>query len=130
MGSFTAKNAQVIKLKTATYNPAKNTVTLTPKKPFALTRPVQLLVDGVPPSGLQDSLGRLIDGDHNGTAGGNAVALLRRGGATIDAAASVRFAKTQFLEPYAVDVLFQRDSLIALQHLARAARSNWQMAAR
>jgi len=47
-GSFTAKNAQVIKLKSAPYNPGNNMVTLTPKKPFALTKPVQLLVDGVP----------------------------------------------------------------------------------
>ena len=56
MGRSAAKNAQVIKLKSANYNPATNTVTLTPKKPFALTKPVQLLVDGVPPSGLARQL--------------------------------------------------------------------------
>jgi hypothetical protein len=52
----------------------------------------------------EDALGRLIDGDHNGTPGGNAVALLRRNGATISAAASVQSSKLQFIDPYAVDV--------------------------
>ena len=43
-GSFTAKNAKVIKLKSAVYSGSSNTVALTPTKPFALTKPVQLLV--------------------------------------------------------------------------------------
>jgi len=51
-GSFTAKNATVIKLASAVYDPASNTDTLTLKKPFSLSEPVQLLVDGIPPSGL------------------------------------------------------------------------------
>jgi cyclophilin family peptidyl-prolyl cis-trans isomerase len=87
-GSFTAKNAKVIKLKSAAYDSTDNTVILIPRKPFALTKPVQLQVSGLPPSGLQDSSGRFIDGDHNGTAGGNAVAILSRGGVTIDAMTS------------------------------------------
>src|SRR5262249_39225263 len=84
-GSFTARNAKVIKLKSAVYNPATNAVALTPRKPFSLTKPVQLQVIGVPPSGLQDGLGRLIDGDHNSQPGGNAVAVLSRGGAILSA---------------------------------------------
>src|SRR5262245_38058525 len=43
---------------------------------------------GPPPSGLQDGSGRLIDGDHNGTPGGNAVAVLSRHGASVEAIAS------------------------------------------
>ena len=35
-GLFTAKNARVIKLRTAAYDPASQTVVLTPRKPFAL----------------------------------------------------------------------------------------------
>jgi hypothetical protein len=58
-------------------------VTLTPIKPFALTKPVQLAVNGETPSGLQDSAGRLIDGNHDGLAGGNSVAVLRPRGATL-----------------------------------------------
>ena len=43
-GSFTAKNAKAIKLASAVYNAANNTVTLTPKKKFVLTKPVELVV--------------------------------------------------------------------------------------
>ena len=43
-GSYTAKNAKAIKLKSATYNPATDTVTIIPGKRFALTKPVQLVV--------------------------------------------------------------------------------------
>ncbi len=119
-GSFTAKHAQVIKLKSAVYNPATDSVTLTPKKAFALTKPVQLVVDGVPPSGLQDSYGRFID------AGKSATALLRRGGATITGA---RHAPTDsqrlLLKPAVVDGLLDHQSLhpIAVKHAARAARA-------
>jgi hypothetical protein len=80
-GSFTAKNARAIKLRSAVYDASKDTVILTLKKPLALSRPVELVVDGQPPSGLQDSFGRFIDG------GSDTVAVLRRGGATIEALA-------------------------------------------
>jgi uncharacterized protein YjdB len=86
-GSFTAKNAKVIKLKSAVFNSSLATVTLTPKKPFALTKPVQLVVNGLPPTGLEDSVGRLIDGNHDGQAGGSAVAVLRGKGVTLSAIA-------------------------------------------
>ena len=75
-GLYTAKNAGIIKLRSAVYNRSSNTVALTPKVPFSLTKPVQLLVYGTGDLGLQDAEGRLIDGDHNGTAGGNAIAIL------------------------------------------------------
>ena len=84
-GSYTAKNARVIKLSSAVYTGAKDTVALTPGKPFALTKPVQLLVYGTGPTALKDSDGRVIDGDHNGVAGGNALAILSKSGATITA---------------------------------------------
>ena len=58
--------------------------TLTPKKPFTLAKSVQLTVSGTGPSGLHDLYGRRIDGDHNGQAGNNAVAILSRNGVTID----------------------------------------------
>jgi hypothetical protein len=112
-GSFTAKNAKVVKLKSALYNQATGTVTLTPKKAFALTKPVQLLVYGTGASGLQDSNGRLIDGNHDGQAGGNAVALLSRGGVSISAVvyhpSDVR--PLQLLKPAAVDALLEPGDL-------------------
>ena len=61
------------------------TVTLVPKKPFALNKKVQLVINGEAPNGLQDSLGRLIDGNDDGQAGGNATAILSQKGATIAA---------------------------------------------
>ena len=83
-GSFTAKNSPVLKLRSAVFNPANDTVTITPKKAFALTKAVELTINGTAPSGLQDSTGQLIDGADNGTAGSNAVALIRRTGVTLN----------------------------------------------
>jgi hypothetical protein len=77
-GSFTAKNARTIALASAVYNVSTDSVTLVARKPFGLTKPVQLRVAGLLPSGLTDVLGRLIDGNHDGQAGGDAVAVLSR----------------------------------------------------
>jgi hypothetical protein len=83
-GSFTAKNAVVIKLRKASYSAASETVTLTLRKALALKKPVQLVVNGTPPSGLQDTLGRFLDG------GTSAVAILTKREVTIDAVAESR----------------------------------------
>jgi mucin-19 len=91
-GSFTAKNAGIIRLASAAYASAGNTVTLTPKKPFALTKTVQLVVSGTGATGLLDASGRLIDGDHNGQAGGNAIAYLSKRGVTVNAVELARAA--------------------------------------
>ena len=53
--SYTAQNAGIIKLKKAVYTASNNTVALTPKKPFALSKPVQVLVYGTGPTALQGS---------------------------------------------------------------------------
>jgi uncharacterized protein YjdB len=82
-GSFDAKNAAIIKVKSAVIGGANNTVKITPRQAFSLSKTVQFRVNGLPGTGLQDSLGRLIDGDHNGQPGGNAVALLSRKSVTI-----------------------------------------------
>jgi hypothetical protein len=83
-GSFTAKNAKSIKIKSAVYNPTSHQVILTPV-PFALSKPVELVVNGNAPKGLQDASGRLIDGNRDGKAGGNAVAIIKKGGVTMGA---------------------------------------------
>jgi cyclophilin family peptidyl-prolyl cis-trans isomerase len=76
-GSYTARNAVVVKLRSAVYDSADHTVTLTPKKRFALTKqPLQLLIDGSSPSGLQDGSGRYIDGANDGQAGTNGIVLI------------------------------------------------------
>jgi len=83
-GSFTGKGAKVIKINSAAYNAAGDQVTLSPAA-FGLSNPVELIVFGTGPNGLQDAEGRLIDGAHNGKAGSNAVAILKNGGVTINA---------------------------------------------
>jgi hypothetical protein len=82
-GSFTARNAMRIKLRSAVYNAANHTVTLTPRRPFFLVKPVELTIEGVGPSGLEDDFGRLIAGANNGQTGENAVILVSRNGVTV-----------------------------------------------
>ena len=118
-GSYTAKNAGIIKLKSAVYNGSSDTVALTPKAPFALTKPVQLLVYGTGPSGLQDAESRLIDGDDNGTPGGNSIAILSKNRVTIDVVPLAR-AKGQTSGSADVDALLERDDLAGLNHARRA----------
>jgi hypothetical protein len=86
-GSFTARNARKIKLRSAVYDSGSDRVTLTLKKALALTTPVQLTVAGTPPSGLQDPFGQFIDGKRDGQPGSNAVAVLRRTGVVLSAIA-------------------------------------------
>ena len=87
-GSFTARNSPAIRLRSAVFDPANDTVTLTPRKAFTLSKPVQLTINGSSPSGLQDVSGQLIDGDNNGAAGSNAVAVIRRTGVTLNPVAA------------------------------------------
>jgi hypothetical protein len=110
-GSFTAKNAKIIRLKSAVYDGAINSVALFPKKPFALTKSVRLQVDGVPPSGLQDSLGRRIDGGDTGSAGSNAVIILsNKGGASIAALALGSTGAPGTVNAATVDALLELDA--------------------
>ncbi len=79
------RNAVVVKLRSAKYNAATDSVTLTPRKPFALkARALQLLIDGTSPSGLQDIVGRYLDGADNGQAGSNAVVSISKNGVNIE----------------------------------------------
>src|SRR5262249_16879958 len=121
-GSYTAKSAKVIKLKSAVYNSASDTAMLIPSKPFAVTKPVQLQINGQPPAGPQDSFRRLIVGDHNSTPGGNAVAILSWGGAAIEAIASGT-ATGQNVGIMAIDALLEQDALAGLTTARRPQRS-------
>ena len=93
----------------------------TPKKPFVLTKPVQVLVYGTGPAALQDSDGRVIDGDHNGVAGGNAVAIIAKKGVAIDAEVSARVeAKEPRSRTAIIDALLARGDLADLKEALRA----------
>jgi hypothetical protein len=113
-GSFTIRNARTIKLKSAVYNSVDDSVILIPKQPFALTRNVQLQVDGLLPSGLQDSFGRLIDGDHDGQPGGNAVAILSRSGVSLDSWVAQTAAGRSAAQADMVDVLITQDDSVGI----------------
>jgi hypothetical protein len=127
-GSYTARNAKLIKLKSASYNAATGAVTLIPGKPFALTRPVQLVIAGLPPSGLQDRSRRSIDGGHTGTPGGNTVAILSRGSVAIDAMTSGTTGGQAFGIAAVVDTLLEGGDLIAgTSSLRRPSRSGFSL---
>jgi hypothetical protein len=121
-GSFTAKNARVLKLKSAMYDAAGDLVTLIPRKRLLVRKTYQLVVEGQPPSGLQDSLGRYIDGGHKGTAGSNAVAVLSRGWATIKAIASGATGGQAFGIAAVVNRLLEAGDLVAATRAQRARR--------
>jgi hypothetical protein len=109
-GSYTAKNAGIIKLSSAVYKSATETVALTPVKPFTLTKPVQLIIYGTGTHGLKDTYGRYIDGADNGAAGSNAVVILSSGGAKIEALTARRDFGLAARRA-AVDALFESDEL-------------------
>ena len=123
-GSYSAKNAGIVKLKSARYSPATNEAALTPEKSFALTKPVQLLVYGTGKTALFDSYGRPLDGGNNDTA------VIRRNGATITAVAGSPTDFRTSIDPAVVDILLEQDDMIGLRHFARAASSRHHLAAR
>jgi hypothetical protein len=86
-GSFDGHYSRVIKLGSAQYGANENSVTLTPRRPFSLTKVFQLRIAGEPHGGLHDSNGRLIDGDGNGKPGGNVEVVLWHPGVTFSEAA-------------------------------------------
>ncbi len=86
-GSFTSGNSPVMKLRSAVFDPANDTVILTPRMPFAFNRAVELTIFGRPDSGIDDTFGRPIDGDNNGAPGSNALAFIRGGAVTMETTA-------------------------------------------
>jgi hypothetical protein len=124
-GSFTARNSKVFKLRSVWYDPAGDTVTLIPKKRFTLAKKIQLQVNGLPPSGLEDSSDRYIDGNRDGQAGGNAIAILSRRGVAIDAIVSGTSGGQTAANPVVIDALLEHDELpgvTSAHHHRRAAQ--------
>jgi hypothetical protein len=79
-GVHKATKGNSLALSSAAYDSALHEVTLTPSKPFALTNPVQFVVNGTAPGGLQDSSGRFIDGNNDGIGGDNGQFMITRRG--------------------------------------------------
>ena len=57
-GTFIAMRTSTIKIKSASFNPSNDMVTLIPQKPFALSKPVEVLIVSGPQSGLHHTLAR------------------------------------------------------------------------
>jgi cyclophilin family peptidyl-prolyl cis-trans isomerase len=111
-GQFVATKATTIAIKSASYNGSDDTVELIPRKPFALSKPVEVVVDGEPPSGLHDTLGRLIDGTRDGQPGGNATAILSKHSVTM----AVSSPTAAIATTDAVDVLLAQSASDGLVH--------------
>ena len=77
---------------------------------------MQLEVVGTPPSGLQDSQGRYIDGADNGQAGSNALAILSKGGASIEAPDLATPSVVSIATTNEIDVLLAQSALDSLVH--------------
>jgi hypothetical protein len=75
-GSFTGRGSGTIAVKKVLYDGNAWTVTLIPKKTFANSKHIQLLVYGNGTSGLKDSFGNYIDGATNGQSGSNSVSIV------------------------------------------------------
>jgi cyclophilin family peptidyl-prolyl cis-trans isomerase len=83
-GAVAAGNAAAARLRSAMYNTATDSVTLTLSKPLALkARALDLVIDGTSPSGLEDVVGRYLDGADNGQPGSNAVVSISKNGVSI-----------------------------------------------
>ena len=112
MGRSPPRSAKAIRLRSASYDAADHTVTLVTSKKVTLSKKqIRLEVDGVPPSGIQDSLGRLIDGDRSGQPGSDATAILTRRGATIAGPALVSSASPRGVTPVLIDALLESNAL-------------------
>jgi hypothetical protein len=80
------------------------------------------VIDGRPPSDFEDGSGRSIDGGRTGTAGSDGVAILSRGGATVDViAAGTAGGRTVGIMAI-VDALFEQGAFVRLTAVHRARR--------
>jgi uncharacterized repeat protein (TIGR01451 family) len=77
-GRLGTRDDRPIRLRAATYDPARRSVTLFPARRFPLRLRVQLTVDGPRAPGLTDVAGNLLDGDGDGPQGGSYAARSRR----------------------------------------------------
>jgi cyclophilin family peptidyl-prolyl cis-trans isomerase len=84
-GVLAARASGSVRVRSAKYDTATDSVTLTLGKPLALkARALDLVIDGTSPSGLEDVVGRFIDGADNGQPGSNAVVSISKNGLRIE----------------------------------------------
>lgn len=76
-GRFGTRDDQVIRVKSATYDPATRTVTLSPSRNLNRYRRYRITVKGTGAAGVTDPAGKLLDGNGDGQPGGDYVAIIR-----------------------------------------------------
>ena len=83
-GVLRAGNSGGARVRSAQYNATTDSVALTLNRPLALkARVLDLVIEGTSPSGIQDVVGRYLDGLGNGQSGSNAVVSITRSGVSI-----------------------------------------------
>jgi hypothetical protein len=76
-GRFGTQDDKVIAIAPAVYNPATNTVTLSPNRRLNLHGRYELIVNGSTSTGVANVFGNLLDGNGDGRPGGNYAVVLR-----------------------------------------------------
>jgi hypothetical protein len=79
-GRFGTHDHRTIRIRSAVYNPATDTVTLTPVHRLNWHRRYKIEVNGSSPTGLTDLFGNLLNGVGNGKPGSNYAAVFRHWG--------------------------------------------------
>ena len=121
-GVFSSRHSTLIKLSSAYYDSATSSVLLLARKGFSLSKPVELVINGQPPSGLQDSYGRYIDGARTGQTGSNVVSLISYGRVSLSVAVNNSSVRHRVVVPTARSDYLRLWSrrLFPLPHSSRA----------
>jgi RHS repeat-associated protein len=109
---FGTKDDKIVPLASATYNATAHTVTLIPRQAFNKTQLQQLRVKA---PFLHDSLGRVIDGNHDGQPSGDFVATVKGKAVTVAASAIPKSTVISPLAIRAIDQVLAVDPLIPIQ---------------
>jgi hypothetical protein len=92
---------------------------LNPTGPSEVSEPALLRINGRPPAGHPDGSRRFLDGADTGTPGSDAVAILSRGGASVEAVATGATGGQNVGITAVVDALFERDAFAGLATVHR-----------
>ena len=113
-GEAAARHARAIKLLSAVYDAADDTVILTPSRPFASSQRVELRIGGGAPTTLEGSPGRHDSGHVKGRVGKSAIVLTSRRTPRAWPCPWGRPEAREATTPASVDALLERDQLVGL----------------
>jgi hypothetical protein len=105
----------------AVYNPSTNRVTLTPRGTLTASKPEELIVNAAL---VTDTLGRPIDGNDDGQAGGDYIATISGNRVTAGGLPLARTQRQPASVEDAIDALLERGELAGLRTAHRAQRED------